>query len=297
MGAWGSGLYSSDFACDLRSTVGAVARLPLDGSRLLEIVRQTEPDAAGDPNSEDHTTFWLVAADQFVRRGIECAPAVEKALSIIDSGSDIAAMRDLGMTTPNLRKRSAKLSELRERLAQGIVARRRHTLAKPQRYTMEVGDVLAYPASRGQPINPYAADSKKLLRWEQDGWAAMLVVRNGRAFDYLAWYSIAVVKSEFPEKPTLGDLLEALWTLREAGTCSPVHFKRMELEPLGKVVLDRDAMVAALGMPADGSKTAIADISISNHMSVVCKNPSQPFIQKSVERLASVPLREIATPL
>jgi hypothetical protein len=39
MGAWGVGLYSTDFAVDLRGTVGAVSRLPFEGDGLLEILR------------------------------------------------------------------------------------------------------------------------------------------------------------------------------------------------------------------------------------------------------------------
>ena len=39
MGAWGSGLYSSDFALDVRSAVKAVARLPLPLDKLLEAAR------------------------------------------------------------------------------------------------------------------------------------------------------------------------------------------------------------------------------------------------------------------
>jgi hypothetical protein len=35
MGAWGIGLYSSDFAMDLRGSVKAIARLPYTPDRLL----------------------------------------------------------------------------------------------------------------------------------------------------------------------------------------------------------------------------------------------------------------------
>ena len=38
MGVWGAGLYSGDFAMDLRSTIGAVARLPFDNDKLLDIL-------------------------------------------------------------------------------------------------------------------------------------------------------------------------------------------------------------------------------------------------------------------
>lgn len=54
MGVWGAGLYSSDFAMDLCSTIGAVARLSFDGDRLVEILSETAPTAAGNPDDEQH---------------------------------------------------------------------------------------------------------------------------------------------------------------------------------------------------------------------------------------------------
>jgi len=45
MGAWGTSLYSNDFAADLRSLISAVARLPYDGDRLAEIICSTERSA------------------------------------------------------------------------------------------------------------------------------------------------------------------------------------------------------------------------------------------------------------
>ena len=93
MGIWGSGLYAGDFAADLRAAVGAVARLPFDGDRLVEILSEVEPDASRNPADEDHITFWLVVADQFARRGIVSPHAQARALAIIDTAphSDSAA--------------------------------------------------------------------------------------------------------------------------------------------------------------------------------------------------------------
>jgi hypothetical protein len=89
MGAWGTGLYSGDFAADLRSAVAAVARLPFDGERLVEFLCETEPGAAREPNDPDHTVFWLVVVDQFAKRAIASATARDTALAIIDGGRDL----------------------------------------------------------------------------------------------------------------------------------------------------------------------------------------------------------------
>jgi len=98
MGVFGTGLYAGDFAMDLRSAIGAVLRLPFDPERLSEILCETEPGAARDPNDEDHTTFWLVTADQFAKRCIISVRVREQALSIIDSGADLDAVDPDGTT-------------------------------------------------------------------------------------------------------------------------------------------------------------------------------------------------------
>src|SRR5579863_8783078 len=116
MGVWGAGLYSGDFAADLRSTVGAVCRLPFDGNKLVDILCEGNP-AATNPEDSDHSTFWLVVADQFAKRGIVCDRARDEALRIIDSGSDIAMMVKLGMSQSDLTKRQKMLAELRARIS------------------------------------------------------------------------------------------------------------------------------------------------------------------------------------
>ena len=118
MGAWGSGLYSSDFALDVRGAVKAVARLPFPPDRLLEYLCAAQPAAANDPKDADHTVFWLTVADQFAKRGIDCADA--RALAIITDGSDLEMMAALGMDEKSLGKRRAMVEELRRRIAAPI---------------------------------------------------------------------------------------------------------------------------------------------------------------------------------
>jgi hypothetical protein len=146
MGAWGTGLYSGDLAMDLRSTIGAVARLPFDGDRLVEILCAAQPGAANNPDNEERTIFWLVVADQFARRAIACARVREKALTIIDDGSHLAMHAKLGMSPADLKKRQKMLAEVRERLsvARADSVKPRTTLKRPQPFLMEVGDCLVY---------------------------------------------------------------------------------------------------------------------------------------------------------
>jgi hypothetical protein len=147
MGAWGTGLYSGDFAMDLRGTIRAVARLPFSADRLVDVLCDAEPGAARSSVDSDHTVFWLVVADQFAKRGIDSPRVRETALSIIDEGRDRAAVAALGMREPDLRRRDRMLAELRTRLVSAPPPKPRTTLKNPQPYLFEIGDGYAFPTS------------------------------------------------------------------------------------------------------------------------------------------------------
>src|SRR5438045_3614083 len=108
MGAWGTGLYSGDFAMDLRGTIRAVARLPFSADRLVDVLCDAEPGAARSSVDSDHTVFWLVVADQFAKRGIDSPRVRETALSIIDEGRDRAAVAARGIGEPDLPRRGLR---------------------------------------------------------------------------------------------------------------------------------------------------------------------------------------------
>jgi hypothetical protein len=275
MGVWGAGLYSSDFAMDLRSAIRAIARLPFDGEKLLEILSETVPTVADNPNEEDHTTFWLVVADQFTKRAIICDRARKEALTIIDADSDLAMHARLGMNASDLSKRRKMLQDVRGRLtAPPISSRPRSVLRKPQTFLMDVGDLLVYPTCGGRCVNPYFASKEQdrtvtATGWKQDGWSALVIVDRGRAFDFLSWYRPLTLATATVEKPTFEGLRgDVLWKLERAGTCSPVHFKRMELEKIATLSIDNDRLRRLLPVMPPGTVEAIEDISLANAMNV-----------------------------
>ncbi|HEX5411274.1 MAG TPA: hypothetical protein VFZ27_05380 [Terriglobia bacterium] len=276
MGVFGAGLYSGDFAMDLRSTVSAVARLPHGGDKLVQILCESEPAAANNPDDEDHTTFWLVAADQFAKRAIKCERVRDKALAIIDSGTDLAMLGKLGMNPSGLRKRQKMLLELRERITAPATPRRpRPVIKKPQTLLMDVGDVLVYPTFGGRCRNPYFASKEQdrmgtmTPAWTRDGWSAMVIIDCGRAFDFLAWYRPITICRARPQKPTLDELRgEVLWRLARPGTCSQVHFRRMEFQKIGALPIDPDKLRQAFPGMRPGARAAVSDISIANGVSV-----------------------------
>jgi hypothetical protein len=276
MGVWATGLYAGDFALDLRSTIGAVAKLPFESDRLLEILCESEPAAADRPGVPDHSTFWLVVADQFAKRGIENKRVRETALEIIDTDSDLAMLEKLGMPAPDLRKRKRVLNEVRERvLAPALRTKPREVIKSPQPLLMQTGDLLVYPTFGGRCRNPYFVDQDRdrmgtaSQPWRIDSWAAMVIVDSGRAFDFLAWYRPLTVAMAMTEKPSIESLkADRIWKLGRPGTCTASHFKRMGIEKIGRLSIDSAKLRECFGALPTGVSAAVCDISIANQISV-----------------------------
>ena len=287
MGVFGTGLYSGDLAMDLRSTVRAVLRLPFDADKLVDILSATEPTTANDPADDEHTTFWLIVADQFAKKGVANDGVREKALAIIDGGTDIAALERLGMKEADLRKRQQVLDNLRARIvATAVPVESRKVIRKPQPLLMDVGDVLVYPTCDGTNINPYFPSKEQNIHyskhgrvpWIQNGWGAIVILDCGRAFEFLAWYRGAVLAETRSEKPTAESLRGGmLWVLRSPGTCSASHVKRMELEKIGIVPIDRAKAQAVFPSRfGSGVSAAVQDISIANGLKSVAPGTAIP---------------------
>jgi hypothetical protein len=275
MGAWGAGLYSCDMAMDLRSAVAAVARLPFEEDRLVDILCDLDPGAASHPGDEDHTVFWLVVADQFEKRGIVSRRVRERALALIDTGADLAMQEKLGMKPADLRKRGKALGDLRARIAGApVTSKPRSVIKRPQPYVMEVGALYAYPTLLGEPINPYmSAKYFSRAAWRPDGFGLMLIIDRGRTFDYLAWYQPIVGAVAVPAKPEVCELSPQMyWMLALPGTCSAVHFKKMEMEQIGTLSIDLAEIDKVFSMRRPGAPYAIEDISIANRMTVAPKS-------------------------
>ena len=276
MGTWGAGLYSSDMAADMRAVIKSALRLPFDEDRIVDILRDCERHAADDPNNEDHTTFGLVLADQFEKRRVAHAPTREKAIAVIDRGDDLDMMEKRGMKQADLRKRSAKLAELRARLAAAPRASKpRATIEAPEPYVLEVGVLYACPVRSGN-INPRGG--KKNFDgspWIPDGWRQFVILNRGRAFDYLAWYQPLVCKKPVREKPRLADAgADLWWELDTPHTCPRRHFDDLGINAIDTLPIDmekararfRKTRPAIVYLGWDGRSAAVNGITISESM-------------------------------
>lgn len=277
MGTWGPGLYSNDIAKDLKSTISAVAQLPLGTSDLVDIIVNSFPEAANDSSDEDHTTFWLVLADQFHRKGIASRDVFERGLDIIDSGKDLNSPSVTDMGPADQRKREKALNELRDQLIKPLPAKNRKTLLEPQQLILDVGDVLIFPiVETGGCYNPYMTKAG----WTHADWGAAAIIRRGLAFGYLAHYTPVVINQRLnvEDKPNLEYLMaNSGWRLGRPGTCSKPHYKRMQLEKVGMIDIAPRRIMNIFPDIADGTYFAVNDISIANSLYVFkeCRDHDQ----------------------
>ena len=168
--------------------------------------------------------------------------------------------------------------ELRARIDARSGPRRGTTLKKPQPFVMHAGEVFIYPTSNGRCINSYFSSKLKIPGWSENGWGAMVIIDCGHAFDFLAWYRPLVLKVSADIRPTM-DSLSAIgteWVLRRPGTCSAVHFRRLELARLALLPIDRERLLAATGALRPGTHQAINDISIANELGTLPPSGERP---------------------
>lgn len=262
MSSSGPGLYASDFARDLRTTVKAVSRLPLSGPEVLSILSTTFKEVAERPTDPDFTTFWLVVADQFKKNQIDEPSATIRALEIIRNNSDIANLKGLGASDAYLSRRTVVLSALAAALQARSMPKKRALLKHPQPFLLDLGQLLVYPVSqRGMPIVRHAP-------WEQAGWGATLVVDRGRAFDFLAWYTVMTVTRRLEERPRAEALMDSEFLLGGSGTLSKRELREAQIDAASPLTLDEYSLTQVIGPLRPGTYAAINEVTLLNGLIV-----------------------------
>ncbi len=187
MGTWGASLYDDDSASDLKSTLALLCKVPVDGNQLLKLSKRIYGNC--EPGDEDGAIFWLVVADQFERRGIECQEVADTALSIIAGGAVLLADEARGADEKILKNRTLVLKALAERLRSPRAFRLRFSPPQPPDLVLQTGEIYAFPTMDGRAWSPYRLESEGSFM--PNGWGAMVVLATGRAFEWLPWCAVA----------------------------------------------------------------------------------------------------------
>jgi hypothetical protein len=91
------------------------------------------------------------------------------------------------------------------------------------------------------------------------------MVERGRTFGFLAWYRPMVLASPVQSKPELSSLRGlSPWYVRIPGTLSRLHKKRLELEKIAEMSVDREKFLRLFPSLPSGNFSAINNISLEN---------------------------------
>jgi hypothetical protein len=244
MGAWGGGLYDSDFALDLKATIKGVLRAPFGEDALLAEIKAFIGEGLEGAEPLD---YWLVLADQFERCGVPRREIFERAIAIAETGEDLALLEELGANPKAIAKRRKETGSLVERLRNPRPAKPRKVLKKPQPLLLEPGEALVWPTDRGASINPYVSVDLlwKLGGFNQDGWGFGIVTDAGHHFQVFAFYAVQVLKWRRTERPSPDSAIHCPRAPHHYGTIQELHLQRARVERLGCVP------AAAMGPPPD----------------------------------------------
>ena len=151
MGTWGTGIFQSDYALDVKDTyMDRIRKGEDDESVMNSLIAEYERE--GDCNYDDtRYVFWLALAYIQWKTGRLDPMVKERALSCIQDGSELELWK--GETETTYRHRKKALADLEEALLSP--QRKRTVYRQPMDYYCgwEIGDVYALKISEEmQPL-------------------------------------------------------------------------------------------------------------------------------------------------
>ena len=263
MGAWGGGIYSSDYALDLKGTINALLRAPLSDDELLAELWTSHGERAVENDALD---YWIVLADQLERHGLRRPEIFERATAIVESGADVAALQSLSASASTIASRRRDTAKLLARLRDPRPAKPRRPLKTPQPLLFEVGEAITWPTDGGESINPYVREDQlwRLGGFTQDGWGFGIITDAGRVCGVLAYYAVQVLRWRRPERPAVDLAVHCVRSAHRYGTLTPLRLQRTKLERLGRVPNEAMSPPPSRAIAERSArKAAFEDISLS----------------------------------
>lgn len=144
MGAWGTGLFSSDLACDVRDEYRELLGDEVADDEAEARIIADYSDLDGDEAPE----FWIVLAMVQFKVGRLSDGVRERAARFIAAEADLARWEDSGGKT--IERRRAVLAKVAEQIAGEQPVRKK--IRREWRYEtdLEAGDVLEYTSKHGR---------------------------------------------------------------------------------------------------------------------------------------------------
>jgi hypothetical protein len=241
MGAWGGGLYDSDFASDLRADIDGYMRAPISDDDILDKIDEVH-GRGHDGEHSDGFDYWLVLADQLERRGIHRPEIFARAIAIIEHGEDLRALEKLDANPATIARRRKDTAKLLDRLRNPRPPRKRRPLKTPQPMLFEVGDALIWPTDKGTSRSKYLVWGKP---FQQDGWGFGVITAAGHDYGVFAYYAMRNLMWRSAERPTLADAAHCRRSYHSGGALTAEGAEFIGVEKIGRVGAD------VLGPPPD----------------------------------------------
>lgn len=161
MGAWGTAVFSDDFALDIKGDYYAMLMAgQTDGQAEGNIIEKYYNECKG---TEDEPIFWFALALSQLKKGRLSEYVKNKAILFIDNGKDLERWNTPN-NEKNYKKRIKELEKLKERLLSEMperkVLRKRSVVHSP----WKVGDLLAYKIYNNDIIHKEFHGKYVLLR-------------------------------------------------------------------------------------------------------------------------------------
>lgn len=145
MGAWGPGLFSDDTACDARDEYRQCLLDGLEGAAATDKVLETFSSSLDDP--DDGPPFWLGLAATQSKLGRLDDRVRERALRIMDDGSDLARFAEAPKLIPSRRRMLEKLRSQLNGPQRSVVRLRRPPAIKCE---WEAGELVGVQCPSGE---------------------------------------------------------------------------------------------------------------------------------------------------
>lgn len=192
MSAWGTGLYSDDFALDVKDDLLSAINSGKPYREAFEELKETYVDNTYD-DDPDIPVFWFVCADILWKKGRLDDDIKHKALAYIEKNSDVERWN---LESPALgKKRKAVLEKLKIKLLSPQPEAKPIRVKKLYECPWNIGDVFAFV------LTGESADKEGLA-----GTYAMFQVAEKMFINTAGTYPIVrIMLTESPKKPELKD--------------------------------------------------------------------------------------------
>lgn len=160
MSAWGTALFSDDFAKDVRDDYVEKIILGKTNEEATEYVKQTSMPKEDD---EDYPVFWIALAVTQWKKGRLLDDVRQKALEVLDSGGDLERWLEEG--PEKYEKRKKVLADAKELLLSPMPPAKKLSVPAYLASTpWKIGDVISYKLACDEEKYPLYAGKYVLLR-------------------------------------------------------------------------------------------------------------------------------------